>query len=288
MGLVLSKSKVWAFAAFLVATALICTGQPESAILYIGDGMGVAQVTAARIYQANARDGRLTLDTLEHVALVRTYAADRMVTDSAAAGTALATGFKTNAGVIAMDAEGNRLETVLEKAKKAGKSVGIVTTTTVTHATPACFYAHPPGRNNEAALAAQLIDYGEVDLVLGGGRKFFLPRDGEDGNPSGGGSRSDQRNLLEEAEAKGYRVLKDRGELKEIFAELEAGKQPGKLLGLFSSGMMAYEAGREANAPDQPSIVEMTSLAIEILSRNPRGFFLMVEGGRIDHASHAN
>ena len=112
----------------LCITAGPVYAQAKNAILFIGDGMGLAQVTAARIYEENARDGKLTLDSFEQTALVRTYATNFMTTDSAAAGTALATGVKTELGMVSVDSEGNILETVLEKAKRAGKSVGVITT----------------------------------------------------------------------------------------------------------------------------------------------------------------
>ena len=274
--------------AFSLSLPWIALAGPDSAILFIGDGMGPAQVTAARIYQANARDGRLALDSIEQVALVRTYSNDQMVTDSAAAATALATGHKTNNGVISLDENGATLETVLELAKAAGKSVGLVTTTRITHATPACFFAHISERGEESEIARQLIDYGRVDVVMGGGRGFFLgseQRDEESGRP---GRRQDNRDLLAEAGRIGYRVIARRSEFDEIRAEVRSGSDPGKILALFSESHMAYEIEREKDRWGEPSIAEMTELAIAILSRNPRGYFLMVEGGRIDHAAHAN
>lgn len=287
------KQQYFGFA-LMVAIAMSGLGcatpqaETRSAIFFIGDGMGFAQVTAARIYQGNARDGRLALDSFEHVALVRTHSANRMVTDSAAAATALASGVKTLSGRVGMDVEANVLETILEKAKRAGKSVGVVTTTSVSHATPACFYAHVPERHDEVGICAQLIERADVDIVMGGGREYFIPdseTDGETGRP---GSRSDGRDLLKEAEAAGYRVIHRQSEFDALRDEVEAGGEPGMILALFDYGMMTYEYERADDAWGEPSLSEMAALAIEVLSRNPKGFFLMVEGGRIDHACHSN
>ncbi len=261
---------------------------PKNAIFFIGDGMGTAQVTLGRIYQANARDGKLHLDAFERVAFIRTYATDRMVTDSAAAATALATGRKTRNGAIAQGPDGERLETVLEAAKARGLAVGIVTTTTVTHATPACFYAHVGSRAEEAEIAAQLIDYGQIDVIMGGGREFFLPQGAADEENGRRSSRRDDRDLVAEAAARGYRLIRRASELETLREELARGESPGKILALFSPGMMAYEIERHADFWGEPSLAEMTEVAIELLSRHPAGYFLMVEGGRIDHACHDN
>lgn len=263
-------------------------GEAKSAILFIGDGMGVTQITAARIYSANARDGKLTLDTFEQVALVRTYSASTMVTDSAASGTAMATGYKTDTLMVGQLPDGTPLESVLKKAKKAGKSVGIVTTTSVTHATPASFYAHAASRYDEVPLAAQLIEYGEIDVVLGGGRAFFLPKTVKDGESGKAGARKDSRNLVDEARKIGYRYISRTSEFDALNSDIESGKDVGKVLGLFSPGMMAFELDRDQDVWGEPSLEEMARTAIAILEKNPNGFFLMVEGGRIDHAGHAN
>lgn len=263
--------------------------RPGSVILYIGDGMGLAQVTAARIYKGNARDGLLALDRFPRVALVRTYAADQMVTDSAASATAMATGFKTNNGMIALAPDNRRLPTLLERARAAGKSVGVVTSTRLTHATPACFFAHVPDREQEEEIARQLVDEANLDVAFGGGRLFFLPGtvvDGESGEP--GRRKADGRNLIEEAKNNGVRIALRQSEFDALRAEVDSGELDAPVLGLFNAGHMEYEAGRLADPWGEPSLAEMTRLAIDILSRNPRGYFLMVEGGRIDHACHTN
>ena len=275
----MNRSILSLISALIVAHSSIAQ-EAKSAILFIGDGMGVAQTTAARIYKGNARDGELTLDTLENVALMRTYSADTMVTDSGAAGTAMATGHKTNTRMIGQTPDGTALQSIIKMAKTQGKSVGIVSNTTITHATPASFYASGPSRYDEASFAEQLIEYGEIDVILGGGREFFIPRESEDPENGGRGARKDKRNLIDEAKAKGYTFIGRSSEMS------SAGD--GKILGLFSPGMMSYELSRENDKWGEPSLEEMTRFAIERLSKNPKGFLLMVEGGRIDHASHGN
>lgn len=262
--------------------------EARSAILLIGDGMGMAHVTAARILKANARDGTLSLDRFKQVAFVRTYSDDFMVTDSGAAATALATGHKTRYGYVGSAPDGSDLDTVLERAKAAGKSVGIVTTARVTHATPAAFYASLSDRDDEGAIAVQLIEYGKIDVIMGGGREFFLPSELRDEESRQPGSRTDDRNLMQDAEAAGYRIVQRSSDLAALEHELESGRDPGKILGLFNHSKMEY-AYRHANDRwGEPSLAEMTEVALSLLSRNPKGFFLMVEGALIDHASHEN
>ena len=258
----------------------------KNAILFIGDGMGLAQVTAARIFQENARDGELTLDTLPYTALVRTYCADRAVTDSAAAGTAMATGYKTDVWRIGQTPDGVARETILEAAKAAGKSVGVVTTTGVTHATPASFYAHVVNRGRETEIAEQLVDGAWVDVVLGGGREFFTPREMTDPESGDNGKRRDDRDLLAEAKDKGYEIIMKQEEFDALAEKVERGEFSGKVMGLFSDGTLSYEVSRENDKWGQPSLAKLTEFAIDLLSKNPNGYLLMVEGGKIDHASH--
>jgi alkaline phosphatase len=244
------------------------------------------------------------------VALVKTYNTDQQVPDSAGTMSAIVTGVKTRSGVISMDEgvtpgvyapgiERHSVPTLLEQAEERGLSTGVVTTTTVTHATPAACYAHAPergwqvdGRLPAAAqqagfpdIARQLVEfpYGNgLEVALGGGRRAFLPEGVPDpgDHPELGGARDDERDLTKEWIERRPRsaYVWNAGQLAAVDAAVT-----DHLLGLFAPENMSYEFEREA---DEPSLSEMTVRAIEILSRNPKGFFLMVEGGKIDHAHH--
>ncbi len=261
----------------------------ENVVFFIGDGMGPAQVTAGRIYKGGASGEGLHLDSMEQVGLVRTWAANGMVTDSAAAGTALASGVKTNLFAIGMDPNGEDVESMLVKAKRKGMSVGVISTARITHATPAAFYAHTRNRFGEADIAAQLIESDAWDLAMGGGREFFMTNLQSDGETDAKGVRGDGRDLLKEATDKGIRLIQTREQFDALVRDAGEGTDSiGRVLGIFNSDHMAYELEREADVWGEPSISEMTEIAIQILGQNPKGYFLMVEGGRIDHAAHAN
>lgn len=261
--------------------AAVSKGQSKNLIVLIGDGMGPAQVSAARYFQQYENNVKsLNLDPY-YVGQATTYA-DRgedggqivsgIVTDSASAGTAFATGNKTyNAGISVSNEDVSRpFASVLEAAELNGKSTGLVTTARITHATPAVYASHVRNRDNENAIASQYLDSG-IDVLFGGGESFFLTKEEK-------GKRSD-KNLLPEFEAKGYKVVKTGQSLGKLSAK------DSKVLGLFGSSHVAYVPDRTAEVP---SLAEMTSKALEILSANENGFAIMIEGGRIDHAGHAN
>jgi alkaline phosphatase len=263
----------------------------KNVILLIGDGMGFPQLTLARIEKAgeNLSDyvsTELFMDGMEQTGYVSTFSANSFVTDSAPAATAMATGHKTNNGVIGQDAtaipkkmDGKNLTTIVEMAEKAGLSTGLITTTRITHATPAAFYAHVDNRDNESEIADQLVK-SNVEVILGGGLQYFVGKN--DTDPTGKeGKRNDDRNLLADFDSQGYAFVYN----KTAFGNVDA-KITKKLLGLFESSHLQYELERQSSPEKEPSLAEMTEKAMDILSRNPRGFFLMVEGGRIDHAGH--
>jgi len=274
---------------FLEGTGLAA----RNVILMIGDGMGFNQVTAARLYRGG-QNSRLNLDRLPYTAIVNTSALDSLVTDSAAAATALACGEKTKNGWLATVPDGasgkyQRVVTLLERAQQRGRKTGLVTTTTMTHATPAAFAAHVPDRGKWDAIAKQYLTETQPDLLLGGGLQYFLPP-GEKGSyrtkdhlvrqgvdPT---EAEKDRGLLEVAKENGYRICLAREDLVP-----PASQKDDKVLGLFAPGHLPYELDRPANSP-VPELSEMTRLALERLSQCPGGFFLMVEGGRIDHAGH--
>jgi len=246
-------------------------GQPRAVILLIGDGMGEAQRTAAR-WQAVGEGGQLAMDAMDVSGWSHTGSADNPVTDSAAAGTALATGVKTNNGVISLDPLGNTLPTILEHAQAKGMAVGLVTNVPMAHATPAVFASHVPSRNMMTEIASQMVDH-QVDVLLGGGEEDFLP-EGEAGCYPGDGKRTDGRNLIDDAVTAGYTHVCTPA----AFATVPL--TTTHLLGLFADGGMTR--------PFSPTLVQMTQTAIGILGQDPDGFFLMVEGGQIDWACHAN
>jgi alkaline phosphatase len=197
--------------------------------------------------------------------------ADSMVTESAAAAGQIATGQKMTARALSMAADGKTpVKTILEMVEARGLSTGLVTTSGITDATPGAFAAHVPHRSDEASVAAQELAAG-VEILMGGRKQFFLPE-------SAGGKRKDGRNLLDEARAAGYTVVGTAAEL-----EKAAG---GKVLGLFNMGNMSYEIDRAKT--EEPSLAAMTAKTLAVLSQNPKGFFAMIEGGRIDHAAHRN
>ncbi|RSL31485.1 alkaline phosphatase [Salibacterium salarium] len=203
-----------------------------------------------------------------------TPSANSDITDSAAAGTAMATGEKTNNGVIGLDPEGNELETILETSEEEGKASGLVATSTITHATPASFAAHVEDRNNETEIAKQLVE-SEVDVILGGGKNNFLPA-------SEGGNQEDS-NLIKQAEEQGMNIVENREQLEEADIDVEKGEG---LLGLFAGGALSPELHREDT--EEPSLAAMTETAIDSLEEDKDGFFLTVEGSQIDWAGHAN
>lgn len=292
-------------------------GEARNVILFVGDGMSLATVAAARILEGQMRgesgeDNLLHFERFRHTALAKTYNTDRQTPDSAGTMTAMATGVKSYAGSIAVDQDATRGDcasmagservSLLDLAVAGGLRSGIVTTTRITHATPAVLFARsvdrewetdrgiPPSQREKGCrdIARQLVEYpgGPIDVVFGGGRRAFLPSDETDPEDEDQrGHRGDGRNLIEQ-----WRERHENGHYvwnREGFEALPDDAE-GPVLGLFEPSHMHYEHDRPDDAAGEPSLAEMTARALELLDDDERGFFLAVEGGRIDHAHHAN
>jgi alkaline phosphatase len=292
-------------------------GPAKNVILFVADGMDPTTVAAARIYDGQTRgeDGEENLLSFERfpaLAMSKTYNTDTQTPDSAGTMSAMTTGYKTKAAIIALDntvkergdcasALKAKAATFIEKAEQAGLSTGVVSTARLTHATPAANYAHAPDRDWESDakvpagaaqlgckdIASQLIDfsYGDgVDLAMGGGRTNFIPETVADPeNTNLKGMRKDGRNLVDEWKAKSsaHSFVWNKAQ----FDAVDPATDP-RVLGLFEPSHMQYEADRKTGSDGEPSLEEMTRKAIEILSRNEKGFVLVVEAGRVDHAHH--
>ena len=291
--------------------------QARNVIVFLGDGMSTATIAAARILEGQRKgesgeENRLSFETFPYTALSRTYTTDFQTPDSAGTMTAIMTGIKTRSGVIGVNqigkrgdckaAQGNEAVTAIELAARAGMATGAVTTTRITHATPAATYGHLPERDWEYDMAMsdeareqgcvdfarQLVEFpfgGGLNVALGGGRTEFMLAPQPDPQYEGLiGKRLDKHDLIKEWQAKPSATYVWN-------AEQLAKVDPAKtrhLLGLFNPEHMKYEYEREQDKPAlEPSLAEMTRVAINVLKDNRKGFFLMVEGGRIDHGHHA-
>jgi alkaline phosphatase len=285
------------------------TGKAKNVILFLGDGMGISTMVASRIYEGQQRgvDGEsnsLSFEKLPWTALSKTYSHDTQVTDSAAGITAITTGVKTRNKVIGLSGAakpevcateaGTRVETIAELAKAHGLSAGAVTTTRITHATPAGTYAHTAYRDWEGdgdmpteALAAGCKDIARqlveapaglrLDVAFGGGRSRFLPEAKD-------GKRADGRDLTAEwLKTPSAAYVTTDAEL----AALDPAKT-GPVLGLFANEHLPYEVERPVLGQGVPTLAAMATKAVDLLSKNPKGYFLLVEGGKIDMGSHLN
>lgn len=274
---------VYGLILLIVSTALAQDESPSKqsrrgVVLLIGDGMGVNQLAVAEIYSREVLNKKLAIRAMPRVGVTTTHSFDSEITDSSSAATALFGGQKINNGVLNILPDGNQVESLLLAMKQTGKSLGIVTTTRVTHATPAGMYAITPHRDNENEIAVQLMQNGP-DVVLGGGWRHFIPSEQKSSK------RKDNRDVLSELTAAGYTKVGNRKELMTFNPQKST-----KLLGLFSKSHMAYELDRTnvVALSEQPSLAEMTQVALNTLAHNSHGFFLLVEGGRIDHACHSH
>lgn len=241
--------------------------RPQNVIMMVGDGMGLGHIEIAKLFEYG-RNGKLFIETLPYTGLVHTHSANNSVTDSAAGGTALATGKKTNNGMIGVTADGKEVDSILDKFKENGKKVGVISTNTVTDATPAAFTASVENRwKSQPEIARQQLKMG-VDVLLGGGKNQFL----ED--------KHNGTNLIEKFIENGYTYVTNKTELNNATGD--------KLLGLFHPTYMSYKLDREVLASKEPTLQDMTKKAVDTLSIGEKGFFLMVEGARIDHAAHSS
>lgn len=242
----------------------------ENVIYMIPDGFSSDYASNYRVYK-----GEEAIWDKHLKGAFTTDSANSDITDSAAAGTAMATGEKTNNGVIGLDTEGNELKTILEASQEEGKASGLVATSTISHATPAAFASHVESRNNETEIARQLLS-NEVDVMLGGGKNNFLP--------ASQGGNQEEVNLIEQAAEQDYEFVETRDALLAVNdIDVENGE---KLLGLFAGDALSPELHR--GETEEPSIAEMTESAIDVLEEDKDGFFLVVEGSQIDWAGHDN
>ena len=237
-------------------------GPPKNVIVMIGDGMGLGQVTAARITKGSLHLERCTVGGFS-----ATQSSNSLVTDSAAGGTAIATGQRTNNGMVATAPDGAELKGVLDYAEDAGKATGIVVTSAVTHATPAAFVAHADDRGQQTLIAEQLVA-GGTDVILGGGWAFFAPQSEK------GSKRKDDKNLVAE--------LSKRMPVALTAEQLRALGDVDAFAGLLAPEHLMWAEERD------PSLPEMVTMALKALSKDPDGFALMVEGSHIDWAASAN
>jgi len=235
------------------------SGPPHSVILMVGDGMGFGHVQLGSWVEVG-KAANLTMATLGHSLSVTTYSADSAITDSAAAATAMATGHKTNNGRLSIDPGGLVLDTILEIAQGMNKSTGIVTTTAVRDATPAAFMTHVLSRTSYSEIIRQIVEDSRVEVILGGGLTDFSAEQ------------------LQTMQSNGYAFVTNRTSLLSVSSE--------RILGLFDNSNLPYEQNR--NYTSIPSLAEMAGKAIDILSADSDGFFLIVEGGLIDKAAHVN
>ena len=247
----------------------------KNVIYLIADGMNDGILTAAKYYK-DIQDGTLGNDKLAMDSIrsgfVKTAWANGPITDSAPAATALSSGYKTNPGVVGLNTEGTPQASILEAAELNGLATGIIATAEITHATPAAFSAHVENRKDYNSIMKQQL-YKDIEVVLGGGSLFF--------ESTGGGKRKDGKDLTEDIKDLGYDYVTTKSEMNESSSD--------KLWGLFAEKDLAYDFDRVSQEiEEQPSLAEMTEKAIEVLEKDEDGFFLMIEGSKIDWAAHAN
>lgn len=242
---------------FIIATTGVYSQKkPRNVVFIIGDGMGLAHIYAGMVANGN----HLQMERFKNIGFSKTYSANNFTTDSGAGGTALSCGIKTKNGMIGMSPDSVAAESILELVEKNGLSTGMVTACDVTHATPASFIAHQVSRKMNMEIAADFLRT-DIDVFIGGGRKYFEKRD-------------DNRNLTNELKSKGYNIAYTLDDVRKI--------KSGKLAGML----------HDEHNPPMPErgdmLPEATLAALDILDNNKKGFFLMIEGSQIDWAAHKN
>jgi len=240
---------------------------PKNIILLIGDGMGLGQMEIARLFEYG-KQGKLYTETLPYTALAHTYSANNRVTDSAAGGTALAIGEKTRNEMIGVGASGKEKKSILDLFKEHGYKTGIVTTNSVTDATPASFTASVKNRwADQREIAKQQLE-NQVDVIMGGGLSYFAA------------NKKGETNLIKEYQNAGYQFVNTNKTLHQA--------TNAKILGLFGPKHLNFKLDRDELHSQEPSLTEMAAKTLETLSTDSKGFFAMIEGARIDHASHSS
>ncbi|WP_320175488.1 alkaline phosphatase [Maridesulfovibrio sp.] len=272
--------------AMVAATAF--AGAPKYVFYFIGDGLGPTQRMAAELYnkmEKNDAEAKLLMNTFPQSALVTTYSDNTLITDSAAGGTALACGFKTTNGYLGKLPDGTDIKSVAEAAKENGYAVGIITTTRLTHATPAAFSSHNPDRNAENAIAVDQADSG-FDFFAGGGYRHYVAKDNAQGLKS---KRKDDVDVVKMFADQGYKTFVG-DSTRDAFRAYKA-KKGEKVFAALTYSHLPYEVERRNSKMTEnklPALYELTEKAVQSLSAQEKPFFLMIEGGRIDHAAHAH
>jgi alkaline phosphatase len=248
--------------------------KPFGIVLFVGEGLSPHRLAATRLYMGGA-DARLTLDSMNHFALLTNSSKDFATPDQAAAATALATGVKVKNRAISTSGEGRSLATIVDLARGQGRAVGLIANAQLTDPTSAAFYAHSTDPNDEDGIARQLAESSKIDLIMGGGFGRFLPA-------TKGGQRADGRDLVLELRRNGFDIVWTKAELEAIPAWRRA-----KLFGAFAPAEMAFENQIEEKS-DQPSLADMVRRAVELLQYNPGGYLLVVDAGLMRKAAQAN
>jgi alkaline phosphatase len=252
----LKRSSAILLVALIFVGSMSAAKRPKNVIFLIGDGMGLAQIYSAMVANGNS----LELERCQYVGLAKTYSSDNYTTDSAAAGTAMSTGVKTRNGMIGMGPDSVVVETILEQASRNGLATGMVVTCALTHATPAAFIAHQVNRGWNDEIAVDYLKT-DIDVFIGGGKRYF-------------DKRSDGRNLVNELKAKDYQIAYTLDDLMSI--------KEGKVAGLL------FDNHPEAMPNRGRYLPEATQKAIDLLRKNKKGFFMMVEASQIDWGGHDN